>query len=78
MVTTIFTAEPAQDTEPDHESTAHMISEFLRETAVLLFVFAPLDWLFEPQPKRDLGEILGIFAMSILFLIAGILVEHTR
>jgi hypothetical protein len=56
-----------------------MMSEFLREAAVLVFVFVPLDWLF--ADKRDVltgSDMVGIFGGAGLLLALGIVLERLR
>lgn len=58
-------------------STAHMLSEFLREAAVLVFVFVPLDWLFEPTALA-LEDVIIILSGAGALLALGIVIERLR
>lgn len=64
--------------EASHKKTiAEMLAEFLREAALLIFVFVPLDALFSRGSMPGIVGVLGI-ATSAVFLAAGILVERMR
>ena len=76
---TIFGPSSELDDDPAEEaSTAHMVSEFIREAAVLLFVFAPLDWVVQKDTSLTGSGVLGILLLSGAFLYIGIRVENTR
>jgi len=64
----------------DRESVAHMVSEFVREVAVLFLVFVPLDYLLKSdrrQPHAWLGY-SGVVAVSLSLLTLGISIERRR
>jgi len=56
-----------------------MSSEFLREAAVLVFVFVPLDLLFESSGNADRAPILLYALLCAAFLFAlGVIIEKLR
>lgn len=59
------------------KSRREMVSEFLREVAVLLVVFVPLDALFNPGALRwwEIGIIVAI-ALGVGYV--GMRLEETR
>jgi len=59
------------------KSRTEMVSEFLREAAVLLVVFVPLEALFNPGALRW-WESATIVAMAVGAGYAGIRLEETR
>ncbi len=64
----------------DRESVAHMVSEFVREIAVLVLVFVPLDYLLKserPGPYPWLGY-GAVVAVSFGLLTLGISIERLR
>lgn len=75
-----MTSIVSTDTEKsDRHTLAQMLGEFFREAAVLLFVFVPLDWIFESKPTNLTPEAtIGIFILSGVFLVIGILLELRR
>ena len=62
----------------NRESVAHMLSEFLRELAVLILVFVPLDYLLKgDKPLESVWhETAGVLGFSLLFLGLGIMIER--
>ena len=64
---------------PKHErhSIAEMIGEFMREAAVLVFVFIPLDLVIE-QRELTIWWILAIVVLPAFFLATGIVIERKR
>ncbi len=49
-----------------------MIGEFLREAAVLVAVFLPLEWLLRPPQSLTFWEAFGKISMYV-FLMLGLL-----
>jgi hypothetical protein len=54
-----------------------MIGEFLREAAVLVFVFIPLDLIINQRPLTP-GWYVAIVVMPAAFLAGGVLIERKR
>jgi hypothetical protein len=54
-----------------------MVSEAARDVGILVFVFAPLYQLFEPNkvPWAVFGKLIGF---GIVALVTGIIVERKR
>jgi hypothetical protein len=70
--------EPAVDPDTIHrDSKAKMAGEFLREAAVLTFVFIPLDLLINQRPLTALWGIAIVVLPSVFFGV-GVLVERKR
>jgi hypothetical protein len=61
----------------ERRSTAEMLGEFLREAAVLVAVFMPLDLLIRDQAVT-LGRIVLIMGISGGLLAAGVTIERVR
>lgn len=59
------------------KSRSEMAGEFLREVAVLLMVFAPLEALFSPEALRW-WEIVALMALAVCSGYLGIRIEETR
>jgi len=59
------------------KSRSEMVGEFLREVAVLLIVFAPLEALFNPG-ALPWWEIAAILAMASSVGYVGMRLEETR
>ena len=59
------------------KSRGEMAGELLREIAVLLLVFAPLDWLFNPAVVRW-WEIAAIVCLATMLGYLGIRIEEGR
>jgi len=64
-------------TSEDNDSVAKMLGEFLREAAVLLVIFVPLEWLRRDE-RHGLLWWLGAMLLSISLLVAGIWIERAR
>lgn len=66
----------------DKRTPAEMFGEFLREAAVLVAVFLPLEWLIRPPQSLPFWEVFGkisFYAFLMLGLLAlGIAVEVRR
>jgi hypothetical protein len=62
--------------EHEKSSVAEMLGEFLRETAVLVLVFVPLEF-YKNWPVSPYW-IIGIVAFSLLMLLGGIALERNR
>lgn len=64
----------------ERRTVAEMIGEGLREMALLLFVFAPLDFLFaEPGERRLTGNaIVGIVGTALAVFFLGVWIERRR
>ena len=61
----------------ERQSVADMVGEFLREAAVLITVFAPLDRFVLNQPLT-LTFVGAIVALSISLLVLGMGFERCR
>ena len=59
------------------KSRSEMAGELLREVAVLLIVFAPLEWLFNPNTVRT-REVMAIVMMAAVVGFVGIRIEEGR
>lgn len=59
------------------KSRGEMVGEFLREIAVLLTVFAPLEALFNPGAP-PWWEVAAIFALALGVGYLGMRLEETR
>ncbi len=59
------------------QTVAQMLGEFLREAAVLVAVFAPLDMAIQKIPFTLLN-VIAILASVGFLLVLGILVEVAR
>ena len=59
------------------KSRSEMIGEFLREIALLLIVFVPLDALFAPQ-VLTLSTIAAIIGFALTVGYVGIRLEESR
>jgi hypothetical protein len=61
----------------ENRTVAEMIAELLREAALLVGVFVPLDMVFSEKPvsRTVLGFATAIF---LLCLISGIVIERLR
>ncbi len=57
-------------------SVAQMAAEFLREAAVLVFVFSLVEKVLEGKP--GLTWALSALAVALLFLTGGMVLERTR
>ncbi len=64
----------------EKSSVAEMIGEFLRELAVLIFVFVPLElWGgLHGNPREFLEILLWTVLIAIVSLTAGITLERVR
>jgi len=63
----------------DPKTLAEMVSEALREMAVLLFIFAPLDFVFSEKKDRLTGSaIAAIVAVAVALFFAGVFIERRR
>lgn len=61
--------------ERERDSAAEMFAEFLREAAVLVLVFVPLELY---RHGLTWGWLAGIIGFSFGLLIAGIVLERKR
>ncbi len=59
------------------QTVAQMLGEFVREAAVLLAVFAPLDMAIQKTPFTLLN-VIAILASVGFLLVLGILIEVAR
>ena len=59
------------------KSRSELTGELLREIAVLLLVFAPLEWLFNPGVARW-WEIVALVAGAVVVGYWGIRIEEAR
>ncbi len=62
---------------PDRRTPAEMLGEFLREAAVLVVVFIPLERLVQGKPLT-FGWGLGILIVTGVLLVGGMLMEVWR
>jgi hypothetical protein len=63
----------------ERRSIADMLGEFLREAALLLLVFVPLDWFFQSRGYRlTVGRVASILVLPFGLLITGIVIERRR
>ena len=63
--------------QSDKRSVLEMIGEFLREAAVLVLVFVPLE-LYRPAHAISVGWFLRILGFSVSILAAGVILERIR
>ncbi len=59
------------------QTVAQMLGEFVREAAVLVAVFAPLDMAIQKTPFTVLSVIASLASVGFL-LVLGILIEVAR
>ena len=59
------------------QTVAQMLGEFVREAAVLVAVFAPLDMAIQKTPFTVLS-VIAILASVGFLLVLGILIEVAR
>ncbi len=59
------------------QTVAQMLGEFLREAAVLVAVFAPVDMAIQ-NPPFTLLNVIAIVASVGFLLVLGILIEVVR
>jgi hypothetical protein len=66
--------------QSDKRSVLEMIAEFLRELAVLIFVFVPLElWRLAQESRHEFDEVLiWTAAIAIVSLGADIVLERMR
>jgi len=55
-----------------------MLGEFMREVALLVLVFVPLEFFLQAAQAYRWPAIIVAFALSGLMLTAGIIVERRR
>jgi hypothetical protein len=55
-----------------------MVGDFLREAAVLVLVFFPLDWVMSPTRTLTWPWLTGALLASSLLLFLGIVLERNR
>jgi len=58
----------------DRRRAFRLFGESVRETGILIFVFMPLDALFEQMPPGALTITLSMF-VGLLFVFGGIIIE---
>jgi hypothetical protein len=63
--------------ESDRRSALEMIGEFMREAAVLVAVFMPLDMTIEGKPWTG-ARVAGTAVISLGLLAAGVIIEKFR
>jgi hypothetical protein len=61
----------------ERKAVAEMVGEFLREAAVLVLVFFPLDWAMSPT-GLTWKWLTGALCASGLLLFLGVLLERNR
>jgi hypothetical protein len=63
----------------EHEkcSVAEMFGEFLREAAVLVLVFVPLE-LYKPTHSMSYIRLTIVVAFSLATFVAGVVIERIR
>jgi hypothetical protein len=63
----------------ERRSIVDMLGEFLREAALLLAVFIPLDWVFQsPADRLTTGRLTLILGLPFGLLIIGVVLERVR
>jgi|HubBroStandDraft_5_1064220.scaffolds.fasta_scaffold1852900_1 hypothetical protein len=63
--------------ETGRKTVAEMVSDYLREAAVLIIVFIPLDLFVESKPfTTRVACLTGVISLGLL--VAGIFVEKIR
>lgn len=76
----IYAAQLAKDT-PEPKSIAEMFGEFLRDAAVLILIFVPIDILWPEISKGqplDRQVIEWTIGLSLGALLAGMLIERWK
>lgn len=63
--------------EMEKASVLEMLGEFLREAAVLVLVFVPLE-LYKPGHQISLKWYLCIIGLSVTLLLSGVFLERIR
>jgi hypothetical protein len=61
----------------DKRSVLEMVGEFMREAAVLVSVFMPLDMMIEGKPWTA-ARLAGTAVVSLALLAAGVTIERLR
>jgi hypothetical protein len=62
----------------DRKAVAAMVGDSLREAAVPVLVFFPLDWVMSPTRPLPLPWLTGALLASALLLFLGIVLERSR
>ena len=55
-----------------------MLGEFLRDAAVLVPVFFPLEFALKDKGNLTIAFVFGVLSFSLLLLILGIICEKMR
>jgi len=69
--------EPSPSSRHERDSIARMLGEFLREAAVLVAVFIPLDRAVRGD-RLTVGWGIAIVALPTFLLMLGMGIERTR
>ena len=74
---------PVTPPQPEHQPVerlgiAEMIGEFLREAAVLVAVFIPLDLAISDEHNLTISWGIAIVVLPVGFFAGGVWVERTR
>jgi hypothetical protein len=60
------------------KTTPEMLGEFMREVALLVLVFVPLEFFLQAERRYRWSAIFGAFLLSGILLSTGIIVERRR
>ncbi len=71
-------AADADDLATNRKSTTEMVGDFLREFALLVLVFVPLEFFLQGSGEYRWPAIISAFVFSTLLLVIGIVIERTR
>lgn len=70
-------SSPSQAEPINRLGIAEMLAEALREAAVLVAVFSPLEMTFSDKPTTPLW-VLEMLALAVALLVTGVLLERKR
>jgi len=62
----------------DRKTVAEMSGELLREAAMLILVFAPLDTIFAEAGQLTWAALAGIIVFGVAVFVAGAVIERKR
>jgi hypothetical protein len=60
------------------KATAEMIGEFMREVALLVLVFVPLEFFLQAPGQYRWPGIVAASILSVILLTIGIIIERVR
>jgi hypothetical protein len=66
------------DTHTARKTTTEMIGEFMREVALLVLVFVPLEFFLQADDQYRWPGIVAASIFSASLLIIGIVIERVR